>query len=63
MFFQNKTGKSVSRLKKQMASLIESVNSWILLLRQDQADLKVRVYELERKIRILESEGLIRVQR
>lgn len=63
MEFKRNVEKSFSRLKKDMNDFKESLNSWVLLLKRDQTDLRIRVIELERKIRILESEGLIRLEK
>ena len=63
MNFKENVTASFSRLKKDMKDLRESLHSWVLLLKHDQSDLKARVYELERKMRILEAEGLAKLQR
>lgn len=55
--FTGKIKQSFKKAGKDIAELKRSMNEWILFLNSSQRDLKQRVYELERKVRILESEG------
>ena len=60
MFVIDITGKikkSFSKIGKDMKELKKSVNEWVLFLNSNQRDLKLRVYELEKKIRMLETES------
>lgn len=53
------TGKikaSFRKIGKDMKELKSSVNEWVLFLNSNQRGLKQRVYELERKVRMLEAQ-------
>lgn len=58
MSFKDTVKKSFQNVKRDIVALRQSMNEWVLFLNSNQADLKIRVIELERKVRKLESEKL-----
>jgi len=46
--------RSFKKMKTEVEGLKKSTNEWILFLNSGQRDLKMRVYELERKLKQLE---------
>ena len=54
--FTGKVARSFKVMKKEVTELKQSLNEWILFLNSNQRDLKQRLYELEKKVRMLEAE-------
>ena len=62
MFF-SKIKNSFRRAKKDVGNLRYSVNDWVLFLNGNQNDMKVKLRELDQRLRKLESEREIEVYR
>jgi len=62
MFFK-KIKNSFKRAKRDVDGLRGSVNDWIMYLNGNQNDLKVKLRELDQRLRKLEYEREIRVLR
>ncbi|PIN87343.1 hypothetical protein COV19_00480 [Candidatus Woesearchaeota archaeon CG10_big_fil_rev_8_21_14_0_10_44_13] len=54
--FTGKVANSFRKMKKEVMELKQSLNEWILFLNSNQRDMKQRIYELERKVRLLEAD-------
>lgn len=54
--FSGKVAGSFRKMKKEVIELKQSLNEWILFLNSNQRDIKQRVYELERKVNMIEAE-------
>jgi hypothetical protein len=52
--FSDNVKRSFKKMKSEIEGLKSSTNEWILFLNGNQRDLKVRVYELERKFKQIE---------
>ena len=61
-FFGN-VKNSFRKMKDDVAELRNSVNDWIVFLNSNQRDLKVKVYELDRRLRELEMERVAEMVR
>jgi len=62
MFF-NKIKDSFRKAKSDISSLRASINDWILFLNGNQNDMKVKLRELDQRLRKLEHEHEIEVLR
>jgi len=62
MFF-SKIKNSFRKAKKDISLLRHSTNDWILFLNGNQSEMKVKLYEMDRRLRKLESEREIEVYR
>ncbi|MEM4336467.1 MAG: hypothetical protein QXG86_00485 [Candidatus Woesearchaeota archaeon] len=62
MFFE-KIKNSFKKVKKDVESLRQSTNDWVVFLNRNQADIKIKIYELENRIRKLEAEKEIEIYR
>ena len=61
MFENKKIKDSFKAAKKDVNNLRTSVNDWIVFLNGNQNDIKVKLRELDRRLRKLESELEIKV--
>lgn len=59
MKFEQKVANSFSEVKKDVSAFKNSVNDWIIFLDHSQRETKMRLHELERKVRQLETERKI----
>ena len=62
MFF-SKIKNSFKRAKKDICALKRSTNDWVLFLNSNQSEIKVKLYELDHRLRKLESEKELEVYR
>lgn len=63
MAFKDIVKNSFRNVKQDITGLRQSMNDWVVFLNSNQADLKIRVIELERKVRKLEAEKLREMER
>ena len=62
MFF-SKIRNSFRKAKRDVNALRNSTNDWVMFLNRNQSDMKVKLYELDKRLRKLESEREIEVYR
>ncbi len=58
-----KTKNSFKKAKQDVNELRRSLHEWVLFLNSNQNDIKIKLRELDRRLRQLESEQEIRVYR
>ena len=63
MFFKAKVKSAFRKAKMDISGLRASTNDWVLFLNSNQNDMKVKLRELDQRIRKLESEKEIEVYR
>jgi len=63
IFGNKKIKNSFRAAKKDVNGLRRSVNDWIMFLNSNQTDIKVKLREIDQRLRKLESELEIRVYR
>jgi len=61
--FLSKIRNSFRRAKNDVSELKKSTNDWVMFLNRNQSDMKVKLYELDKRLRKLESEREIEVYR
>ena len=59
----SKIKNSFKRAKNDINALKQSANSWVLFLNSNQSEMKVKLYELDKRLRKLESEKELEVYR
>ena len=59
--FWTEIRKAFKAVRNDIEGLKRSMTDWILFLNNNQRDMKIRLYELERKVRQLEMEREIEV--
>ena len=60
MVSENKIAKSFSAAKYDLDTFKASMNDWVIFLDDNQRKTKTRLRELERRVRMLETEKKIR---
>ncbi len=63
MFFKTKVKNAFRKAKTDIGGLRTSTNDWVLFLNGNQNDIKVKLRELDQRLRKLESEKEIEVYR
>ncbi|MBU0461916.1 MAG: hypothetical protein KJ574_05000 [Nanoarchaeota archaeon] len=53
--FDKDVKKGFRSVKKDMSATKDSLNEWIIFLNENQREMKMRIWQLERKIEQLES--------
>ena len=59
----SKIKNAFKRAKNDINALKQSTNSWVLFLNSNQSEMKVKLYELDKRLRKLESEKELEVYR
>lgn len=63
MFFKEKVKNAFNKAKSDINGLRASTNDWVLFLNGNQNDMKIKLRELDLRLRKLESEKEIEVYR